>query len=348
MANVLEQAPDEATLRAAFAGGVYFISPEELLSHNSGCLMEGLRALGLRAQANTARVTSRQASQPLLGVAEAEIRTEPFAGMSAVLIDISHGNRFVPLDSMKGGRLGYVNNSDVSIFCTVPEPFPLFSVHETRRAKNGARRFPLAFGPSTALIAASERRQSFSKRKRVALRNFRATLSQGVRALLDMTYVPHVKSHMTVDENILAPADYVAALQGAQVCLAYGGEFFSAIQTNPWFAANDPATLVRHSFERLDAPAFIMRWDSWRFWESLVCGCLTVHLDFDKYGFDLPVMPKPWVHYVPIDLDDLKGSVAALMDREKIWGEIAEAGRAWAIEHYAPRPTALRVLRQML
>jgi hypothetical protein len=348
MTNVLEHGRDEAALRAAFAGGVYVISPEDLLSHNSGCLIEGLRDLGLPAKANTARVTSRVVSQPLVGVPGADIQSPPFAGLAAVLVDISHGNRYVPLESMQGGRLGYINNSDVGIFCKIPEPYPLFSVHENRFARTGARRHPLAFGPSNALIAASARRAPFAQRRRAALRNFRATLSQGVRALLDLAYVPHLKARVTVDDTISPSADYLAALLSTQICLAYGGEFFSPIQTNPWFAEKDPATLARHAFERLDAPALVLRWDSWRFWESLVCGCLTVHLDFDKYGFDLAVMPQPWVHYAPIDLDDLKGSVAALLDHEKHWPEIAEAGRAWAIEHYAPKPTALRVLRQMV
>jgi hypothetical protein len=59
-------------------------------------------------------------------------------------------------------------------------------------------------------------------------------------------------------------------------------------------------------------------------------------------------MPEPWVHYAPIDLGNISGSVDALMDRQGQWADIAEAWRAWAIEHYAPKATALRVLRQLL
>ncbi len=338
----------EADLKTAFAGGVYLISPEELLSHNSGCIIEGLRDLGMTVKSNTARVTSRHASMPLAGVPEAELCSKPFAGMSAVIIDISHGNEYVPLESMRGGRLAYLTNSDTSAFCKVPDPFALFSVHENAFATNGARRFPLAFGPTNALIAASDRRRAFEKRKKVALRNFRATLSQGVRALLDLSYVPQLKTKLPVDEAIVPPNLYLDALHGSQVCLAYGGDFFSPIQNNPWFAEKEPQLLARHSFERIDASAIIMRWDSWRFWESLLAGCVTVHLDFAKYGLKLPVLPEPWVHYAPIDLDDIKGSAEALMDHQKHWPDIAEAGRAWAIKHYAPKPTALRVLGQLL
>ena len=37
-----------------------------------------------------------------------------------------------------------------------------------------------------------------------------------------------------------------------------------------------------------------------------------------------------------------------MLDREKEWPAIAEQGRAWAVQHYAPKPTAMRVLSAML
>jgi hypothetical protein len=59
-------------------------------------------------------------------------------------------------------------------------------------------------------------------------------------------------------------------------------------------------------------------------------------------------MPTPWVHYVPIDLDDITGSVTALMDRRREWNDIGEQGRAWAIANYSSKPTTIRVLSDML
>ena len=340
--------PSELDLRTAYAGGVFFFSPENLLSHNSGCLIEGLLDLGIKVRANTADFTSRGASWPLVGVDTKALVSKPFAGLSAFVVDITHTNSYVPLDSVRGGRIAYVTNSDMSLFCRVPEPYALFAVHDTRFAKKPGRRFPLAFGPSNGLIAASEKRLPFAQRKRVALRNFRPSFGQGVRGLLDMACLPHLKNAITCDSAIQETAPYLDALCSSTVCLAYGGEFYNSMRTNTWLAEKDPNMFAYHTFEHFDGEAIVMRWDSWRFWESLVCGCLTVHLDFVKYGFNLPVMPKPWVHYAPIDLDDLKGSADALMDREKQWPEIAEAGRCWAIEHYAPKPTVLRVLGQML
>jgi hypothetical protein len=51
---------------------------------------------------------------------------------------------------------------------------------------------------------------------------------------------------------------------------------------------------------------------------------------------------------VPITLENLAQSVEEMMDRESEWETIAEAGRAWAVEHYAPAATARYVLTTML
>ncbi|WP_293123618.1 glycosyltransferase [Okeania sp. SIO1I7] len=85
-------------------------------------------------------------------------------------------------------------------------------------------------------------------------------------------------------------------------------------------------------------------WDSWRFWESLAAGCVTFHIDFDKYGVNLPVMPENWKHYIGIDLDDMQATVDRLVEEPEILERISIAGREWAIENYSPVPTALRFL----
>ena len=85
-------------------------------------------------------------------------------------------------------------------------------------------------------------------------------------------------------------------------------------------------------------------WDSWRFWESLAAGCVTFHIDFDKYGVNLPVMPENWKHYIGIDLYNMQATVDRLVEEPQILERISIAGREWAIENYSPVPTALRFL----
>ena len=338
---------DMTDLAKLFAKGVYFHAVGGTLTHNAGCLAEGMMELGIPVKLCAPQITSRHISMPLKGVDLAPLVSKPFAGFAGYIVDISHTNQFAPFEGIAGGRLAYLNQSDIATFSRVPDEFLLFAAHETAFADKGGRRHPLAFGLSAGLIAATANRPDFAARKRAALRNFRATLSQSLRALLDITYVPALERHMPINRDVLSPGAYLDALLGTRVCLAYGGELYSPIMGNPWFVKHDAALADTHTFAQLDAPALVLRWDSFRLWESFAAGCLTVHLDFEKYGFALPVKPKAWTHYAPIDLDDIAGSVDRLLAHEKEWPAIAAAGRAWAIEHYAPRPTALRVLTAM-
>jgi hypothetical protein len=334
-------------LRHAFAKAVYFHGAGGPLTHNAGCLAEGMMNLGIPVKLSAPQITSRPVSMPLKGVDLAALVSPPYAAFAGYIADISHTNQFMSFEGIEG-RLAYLNQSDIASFSRIPDEHLLFAAHENAFASKGGRRHPIAFGLSKGLIADTEQRPVFAKRNRGALRNFRATLNQGLRALLDISYVPALARRMPVDRTILAPAAYLEAMLNTSVCLAYGGDFYAPIMENDWFKKNDASTAAPHAFERLDAPALVLRWDSFRLWESFAAGCLTVHLDFDKYGFALPVKPVAWQHYVPIDLDNIAGSVAQMLDREKEWADIAEQGRAWAVAHYAPQPTAVRVLSAML
>lgn len=79
--------------------------------------------------------------------------------------------------------------------------------------------------------------------------------------------------------------------------------------------------------------------------ESLISGCVTIHLDFDRYGFQLPVMPQNWRHYIGIDLANVKQDVERIMDEWNRMGEISLNGRMWSLEHYSPVAVAKRFLQ---
>lgn len=335
-------------IKSAFAKSVYFHAVGGPLTHNAGCLIEGAMDLGIPVKMGAPNITSRPVSMPLKGRDLSPYVSPPYAGFSGYIIDISHTNNFVPFDGAQDGRVSYLNQSDISIFCRIPDEHLLFVAHESHIASKGGTRRPIAFGLSNSLISSTESRPDFPKRRPVVLRNFRATLSQSVRALLDMSFIPRLEKHLDIDHTDYEPNAYINAMQNSQICLAYGGDFYTPITSNPWFTTNDPDLAKMHHFERFDAPALVQRWDSFRLWESFAAGCLTVHLDFEKYGFALPKVPKAWKHYVPIDLDNITDSVTELMDRQNEWGDIAAKGREWAIKHYAPKPTAARVLSEMM
>ena len=86
----------------------------------------------------------------------------------------------------------------------------------------------------------------------------------------------------------------------------------------------------------------VTQFDSWRFWESLLAGCGTLHLDFEKYGIALPVMPVNGTHYFGIDLDQPKRNLPLTQSAEEI-AAVGERGRQWALANYAPEAVAKRL-----
>jgi hypothetical protein len=137
------------------------------------------------------------------------------------------------------------------------------------------------------------------------------------------------------------PSYYKRLLQ-SQACLAFGGYFA------PDFSRHLDSFALRCSFAIAQLlglrTSAVVQFDSWRFWESLAAGCLTLHVDLDKYGCLLPVQPVNWKHYVGIDFQNLADDIRHLKDSKSRLQDIAEAGREWAVRHYSPRPTAERFL----
>lgn len=188
-------------LRAAFAKSVYFHAVGGALTHNAGCLIEGAIDLGIPIKIGAPEITSRPTSMPLKDIDLAPYVSQPYAGLSGYIIDISHTNRFVPFNGAQDGRVAYLNQSDIGIFCRIPDDHLLFAAHDNSIASRGGLRRPIAFGLSNGLISETKSQPNFWRRKRVVLRNFRATLSQSVRALLDMSFVPDLEKHLDIDRK---------------------------------------------------------------------------------------------------------------------------------------------------
>ncbi|MCV3213012.1 glycosyltransferase, partial [Plectonema radiosum NIES-515] len=135
---------------------------------------------------------------------------------------------------------------------------------------------------------------------------------------------------------------YYDRLKKSAACAGFGGFFVPPWPKNPGNVIN---RVVKQVLIKLNLKTNrVVQWDSWRFWESLAAGCATFHVDFDKYGIGLPVMPENWRHYIGIDLDNVQEAVDRIANDPEIIERIATQGRLWALEHYSPGPTALRFL----
>ncbi|MBK9450843.1 MAG: hypothetical protein IPN95_15835 [Bacteroidetes bacterium] len=88
----------------------------------------------------------------------------------------------------------------------------------------------------------------------------------------------------------------------------------------------------------------IYQWDSWRIWEAFAAKSMAVNVDFEKYRIRLPEMPVNFQHYLGVDLRNPQKAIDVLNDPEKM-KEIGAAGYDWAMQHYAPKALAQRLLR---
>ncbi len=316
--------------------GIYFYFPEKTISedidqYTTMIIVSGLSELGVPCFSNVAYAGLIQ--KP---VAEARhhfvVLDVTEANYSNVLVDA-----FAKFEAK--GRLIH-SRADINSAMITPENVLSLMTHENRFMQFQSPRSPWAFGLSDKWIKRHTNDTPFRQRKPVLVRNFRPASAQGLRSALDLSLLPHLEKHFEIDRTHDIQG-YPSRLANSVGCLAYCGEFQGDLIKNPYFK-NLPAyqpLAIHRTFLR---DPVIARWDSWRFWESLAAGCLTFQLNFETYGFALPEMPVPWKHYVPIDLADLRGSVEQLMDRKAEWETIAREGRAWALEHYSPVPTARR------
>ncbi|ATC65787.1 hypothetical protein CMV30_18555 [Nibricoccus aquaticus] len=322
--------------------GVFIYFPEKQIDPNfrhygAVALAEGLKELGYAVYSNVAdsRFSQREVGQFKEGLM-----------VFSVTEDVYSEQLMAAINDFRPGVKVILSMSDTSSTMMTPQSTPAFFSHENRFLEVPGRRLPWAFGLSRERISACGGSVQFGERKKVILRNFRPSGNQSIRESLDFALVPNLEKHFVIDREINA-GDHYARLQSCLGCLAYGGAYKADLKHNPYLLNLPASASAKHWFGqvRFKQDPVILRWDSWRWWESLASGCLTFHLDFEKYGMLLPVAPEPWIHYVPIDLSDPLGVVTRLMENDARWEQIAANGRDWALKHYTPRPTAERFLK---
>ena len=180
--------------------------------------------------------------------------------------------------------------------------------------------------------------------KNIILANFKPTGRQSVRCCLDIAFISELRSLFQIDSEIdggLFDENHYKRLCRSRLCAAYCGEFIQDL--NQTIHKDNPllAQLLKNTV--------ISRWDNWRFWESLTCGCPTIHLDLEKYGCKLPISPINWKHYIGLNLSDLKNDIHKIMHLH-ISGElekIGQNGKNWVLEHYTPVAVAKRFLKML-
>jgi len=226
-----------------------------------------------------------------------------------------------------------------------------------------------AFGLSNRILMELRSPSPFSDRKQCLIVNFRDKNREvhGVRKYIRDNFIPKVQHTIPIDSTADTGKDKVDLnAYHALQCLQSSGRHFPAyyerLQQSMFVATfggyfvpmfpRDESTIISRLIKRFInnhniKTNQVLQWESWRFWESLAAGCVTLHLDFEKYGIAPPVMPENWKHYIGIDLDQIDEAIDRISSEPKLLEDISINGRQWALEHYSPVPTALRFLNEI-
>jgi hypothetical protein len=274
-------------------------------------------------------------------------------------------------------RLVYIEDEDGYEALSWYPPFTEFDL--VLRTKMNRRGFappnfrPWQLGVSDHVIRrAGEKLQSSSKKLQVLL-NFNAThpFEHPLRRLAKERIIPRFEQFMTVDHTVAkwqgAPTDsydafhlrqagqffnpfYHDLLAQSAACFAFCGGMIPGLPHNPaaMLRGGNKGKLKRAFWSGVSRAAGSVpratQWDSYRFWECLAFACCPIHVDLEKYGVQLPVMPENWRHYVGLDLDNLEADIERIKRRPQLLTEIGHQGREWLLENYASKAVAMRFL----
>jgi hypothetical protein len=230
-------------------------------------------------------------------------------------------------------------NDDVN-YLAFPESLKTFLPHQVNGFTKNPHAHAVPWGFTLEGFELAAKQGGRPRKPKSVLMNFNPTNAQTVRESIYAAAEELLKSKFELDIRHQLGEEYASQLQESQFALAVGGSFH-------WPKSDYVYLRERMSEHKLRLDCFpgrsrtvgIVRWDSFRFWESMAFGCIPMQLDFDLYGFSLPIKPLRWVHYVPLDLSNIAVSLEQALDlfstSEKS-DYLANSAREWAFSNGHP------------
>ncbi|MGM3308134.1 glycosyltransferase [Anabaena sp. WFMT] len=362
---------------ANFNGKIYFFclpreekEGKDQFQHLFICLAEGFRELGVSFFSNINYWQELPEKQEYLFRHDPEIKPDD---CSIVVFSNNWFNNNYPLpDNLFHANRKYLTvyldgNDNDKDYNKRPEyrQFDfILKTHYNRHLNYLDNFYPWSFGLSQRILQELQAVPNFQDRKSQILVNFRHwRTGHPVRNISSNLLIPKISNIWQINNSVDNPANcsteayhhlhwlqtgkrhyptYYNRLKDSMACACFGGFFVTSWPKN---SGGLMSRNIRRFITKLRLKSnTIVQWDSWRFWESLAAGCVTFHVDFEKYGIFLPVMPQNWQHYIGIDLDNVQAAIDRIADEPEILERIALQGRLWALQHYSPVPTALRFL----
>jgi len=343
------------------------VAERAVFQHVSICLAEGFKQLGIEFYSNVNYWQTSPDGEDYLSRHDPKIKPDDCSIVCIENAWFDYGNSF-PENLFRGDRtyttvlIDGEDNSNSLAFQPGFEAFDLIlRTHFNSKFRYPANVYPWAFGLSQRILKELSDPLEYGKRKKNILFNFRS--NHPVRRISARQVIPRIQPFFQLDDSVdtfsYPSSDsyqnlmwtqtnsrhylsYYKRLQASAACACFGGSFMSPFP-------QDPSSIFNRSFRRMIdqfnlKTRLVSQWDSWRLWESMAAGCVTFHVDLEKYGCLLPVMPKNWQHYIGVDFDHIQDTIERIERNPELLENIAVQGRAWALKYYSPVPTALRFL----
>ena len=94
--------------------------------------------------------------------------------------------------------------------------------------------------------------------------------------------------------------------------------------------------------------SFVFQWDSFRMWELFYSNTCPIFLNFEKFNFDMPVLPNSGEHYLSIDDFSWINFNKKLKDfSKKDIAEIGKNGKNWVFDNYSPKIMANKLISKI-
>jgi len=234
--------------------------------------------------------------------------------------------------------------------------------HFNTRFAYGDNVRPWAFGLTDRIQQMLRTPLSWSARRKAILYNFRCT--HPVRSIANSRFLPHLFPFFETDGTMDSEAPrgvydgfmwdqtggrhhpaYYARLASSAACAAFGGYFV------PAFSSSLNSMALRAAYRLITTlhlrTSSVAQFDSSRLWESFAAGCLTFHIDLERYGCLLPKMPTNGIHYIGVDLSKPEKEAERILGNASSFEAVSEAGRTWCLENYSSEATARRFLQYL-
>lgn len=330
---------------------IFIFCTSDQIGYITSQFIQGACLSGARVTTNSERLTSDGRHFPAsLAHLDIHFRPQPVAG-ELIIVDENRilsslsdcGESFFKslLERDRSEGLGVLYNQDDANFIAFPHEISFFVPHQVKGFSKSPWVHPVPWGFTNELFLESQRWFNQSKRVSQIIINFNPTFNQSVRESVIVGIQSIDLGTIKLDQRHLYGEDYSKQLSESQFILAVGGTFHWPKTDYSWLAERlDSKSFAKETFLDRKREVGVLRWDSFRYWEGALFGCIPIQLDYNIYGFSLPNTPIAWEHYIPLNLGNLNSTFERLSYLQKdpeALRLLSLSARQWAINNCHPK-----------